>query len=71
MQKYELGWMSAQGRKLLRQKGRQNTSNKVTCSKLSAVIPTANFQQKDLSKEQVCRFLSNIESHKRLLSCSQ
>jgi hypothetical protein len=61
--------MSAQGRKL--RKKWTKDEYEIMCSKLSAVVATANFQQKERSKKMVCRFLSKIESEKRLLSCSQ
>jgi hypothetical protein len=43
----------------------------VRVQKLSAVVATANFQQKEWVWKNVCWFLSEIKSEKHLLSCSQ
>jgi hypothetical protein len=51
-------------------KKNKNTGNKSLCSKLSAVVATANFQQRK-TKKKICGFLSGIVSEKRLLSCSR
>ncbi len=45
IQKYVLGWMSAQGR-TAQKKRIKYEQQKLTCSKLSAVVATADFQQK-------------------------
>ncbi len=43
---------------------------KLMCSKMSAVVAMANFQQRK-TKKRICGFLSGIVSEKRLLSCSR
>jgi hypothetical protein len=51
-------------------KKNKNIGKKSLCSKLSAVVATANFQQRK-TKKKICGFLSRIVSEKRLLSCSR
>jgi hypothetical protein len=46
IQKCELGWMSTQGQNL-RKTIWKKYGQRVTCSKLSSVVATANFQQKE------------------------
>jgi hypothetical protein len=49
--------MSAQGRKLRKTKPKNKYEQRVTCSKLSAVVVFANFHQKEQSwKEKVDDF---------------
>ncbi len=66
-----MSWVGCQPRVELRKKANKNTSNETTCSKLSAVVATANFQQKEWNEKEFCGFLSEIESEKRFVSCSQ
>ncbi len=60
---------SAQGRELCKKTGKIRTI-KQTCSKLSAVVALANFQQKRM-KQKISRFQSEIGSFESLRSCSQ
>jgi hypothetical protein len=65
--------MSAQGQKLHKESGQQYTKDmsnktnvfKIECCGSYGQLPT------EKNKTKVCRFLSEIVSKKRLLSCSQ
>jgi hypothetical protein len=64
-------WVGCQPRVELRKRNEQEyEQQKLTCSKLRAVVAKANFQQRK-TKKKICGFLSGIVSEKRLLSCSQ
>jgi UDP-3-O-[3-hydroxymyristoyl] glucosamine N-acyltransferase len=52
--------MSAQGQNCAK-RADEKTSNEVMCSKLSAVIATANFQQKEPNKKNLLIFKRNCK----------
>jgi hypothetical protein len=64
--------IGCQPRVELRKRNKQEyEQQKLTCSKMSVVVATANFQQRKMKKSIFCGFLSGIVSEKRLLSCSR
>ncbi len=64
-------WVGCQPRVELRKRNEQEYEQQnLTCSKLSAVVATANFQKRK-NNERIFVFLSGIVSEKRLLSCSR
>ncbi len=52
IQNYVLGWMSAQGRTVQKERTKYK-QQKLTCSKFSAVVATADFQQKKIKEKDL------------------
>jgi ribosomal protein L20 len=59
--KYVLGWMSAQGRTAQKKRTKKYEQQKVTCSKLSAVVATADFQQKKRKEKDLWILRQNLK----------
>jgi hypothetical protein len=70
IQKYVLGWMSAQGRNA-QKKRKKIRATKTIVFKIECCGSYSRLSTEKKRKKKICGFLSGIGSEKRLLSCSQ